>query len=107
MQTTDGVRLRRARVGHGHLRHGAVRHGSPGFKTAQAFDADDRSRAGITVHAAPDVGDDVGQAYQFEAIPDGHLRRPIAQRTRARLYVNHETSKVPFPYNPATDRPSR
>jgi hypothetical protein len=47
------------------------------------------------------VGDTLNSGYRFEAIPDG-----IALRTRGQgrvdLYVNHETSKVPFPYVTAT-----
>jgi hypothetical protein len=47
------------------------------------------------------VGDQLNSGFRFEAIPDG-----ISIRTRGRgrvdLYVNHETSKVPFPYNSAT-----
>ena len=54
------------------------------------------------------VGDTLASGYRFEAIPDG-----IAVRTRkgggdgdrpgrVDVYVNHETSKVPFPYNALT-----
>jgi hypothetical protein len=43
------------------------------------------------------VGDVLQSGYRFEAIPDG-----ISVRTRGQgrvdLFVNHETSKVPFPY---------
>ena len=43
------------------------------------------------------VGDVLPSGYRFEAIPDG-----ISVRTRGQgrvdLFVNHETSKVPFPY---------
>jgi hypothetical protein len=43
------------------------------------------------------VGDVLSSGYRFEAIPDG-----ISVRTRGQgrvdLFVNHETSKVPFPY---------
>ena len=46
------------------------------------------------------VGDDLAGGYQFEAIPDGISVRPKANG-RAEIYVNHETSKVPFPYNSA------
>jgi hypothetical protein len=46
------------------------------------------------------VGDTLNNGYRFEAIPDG-----ISVRTKGRgrvdLYVNHETAKVPFPYDRA------
>jgi hypothetical protein len=70
---------------------------SPGFKTAQPSMLIP-IKAGITVTPLLTVGDDVG-TYQFEAIPDGISVRPIAGGL-VELYVNHETSKVPFPYNP-------
>jgi hypothetical protein len=75
----------------------------PGFKTRQPPMLT-AVKSGVTVVPLLTVGDDVG-SYQFEAIPDG-----ISVRVRGDglvdLYVNHETSKVPFPYNPgqwATD----
>jgi hypothetical protein len=46
------------------------------------------------------VGDDLAGGYQFEAIPDGISVRPKLNG-RAEILVNHETSKVPFPYNPS------
>ena len=70
---------------------------SPGFKTAQPSMLIP-IKAGITVTPLLTVGDDVG-TYQFEAIPDGISVRPIAGGL-VEVYVNHETSKVPFPYNP-------
>jgi hypothetical protein len=55
---------------------------------------------GTTVTPLMTVGDRLRSGYRFEAIPDG-----ISVRTRGHgrvdLFVNHETSKVPFPYNPA------
>ncbi len=58
-------------------------------------------RAGVTVSPMITVGDTLNNGYRFEAIPDG-----IAVGTRGQgrvdLYVNHETSKTPFPYNRAT-----
>jgi hypothetical protein len=54
--------------------------------------------AGVTVRPLITVGEHVG-SYRFEAIPDG-----ISLRSRAGgrldLYVNHETSTVPFPFVP-------
>jgi uncharacterized protein DUF839 len=45
------------------------------------------------------VGDvlPTGSGYRFEAIPDGISVRPRGRAT-VDLYINHETSKVPFPY---------
>ena len=44
------------------------------------------------------MGDVFGDSgFRFEAIPDGISVRPGAGRVD--LYVNHETSKVPFPFN--------
>jgi hypothetical protein len=56
---------------------------------------------GVTVTPIIAVGEAAGDdGYAFESIPDG-----IALRTRGRgtaeVYVNHETSTVPFPYAPA------
>ncbi len=42
------------------------------------------------------VGDMVG-TYRFEAIPDGISVIPSAKNT-ASVFINHETSTVPFPY---------
>jgi hypothetical protein len=56
---------------------------------------------GVTAQPLLTVGDTLGSGYRFESIPDG-----ISVRTRGRgradLFVNHETSKVPFPYNAAS-----
>lgn len=57
--------------------------------------------AGVKVTPLLTVGDVLPSGFRFEAIPDG-----IALQTRGQgrvdLYVNHETSKVPFPYNTAS-----
>jgi hypothetical protein len=57
--------------------------------------------AGVTVTPLLTVGDVLASGYRFEAIPDG-----ISLRTRGNgrvdVFVNHETSKVPFPYNTAS-----
>jgi hypothetical protein len=47
------------------------------------------------------VGDVLPSGYRFEAIPDGISVRPRSPG-RVDLFVNHETSKVPFPFNTAT-----
>ncbi len=55
---------------------------------------------GVQITPLLTVGDVLPSGYRFEAIPDG-----IALRTRGQgrvdVFVNHETSKVPFPYNTA------
>lgn len=57
--------------------------------------------AGVQVTPLLTVGDVLPSGFRFEAVPDG-----IALRTRGQgrvdMYVNHETSKVPFPYNTAS-----
>jgi hypothetical protein len=54
-------------------------------------------KSGVEVTPLLTVGDTLSSGYRFESIPDG-----IAVRTRGEgrvdLYVNHETSKIPFPY---------
>ena len=63
-----------------------------------ALDADEDQGRGHG-DAAPDRRRRVRRSgYRFEAIPDGISVRPAASG-RVDLYVNHETSKVPFPYN--------
>jgi hypothetical protein len=58
------------------------------------------SKAGVDVTPLLTVGDVLSSGYRYEAIPDG-----ISVRTRGHkkvdLFVNHETGKVPFPYNTA------
>ena len=51
-------------------------------------------------------GDMLPSGYRFEAIPDGISLRTRGQG-RVDLFVNHETSKVPFPFNTAARRPRR
>ena len=50
---------------------------------------------GVDIKPLITVGDTVG-GYRFEAIPDGIAIDPRGQATFD-IYVNHETSKVPFP----------
>lgn len=56
--------------------------------------------SGVTVTPLITVGDVLPGGFRFESIPDG-----VAVQTRGQgridLFVNHETSKVPFPYNAA------
>jgi hypothetical protein len=56
-----------------------------------------RVKAGVSIKPLLTVGDDLPNGYQYEAIPDGISVLPRGQG-RVDLYVNHETSKVPFPY---------
>jgi hypothetical protein len=64
-----------------------------GFKTSRPTMLDP-GVAGVTVEPLISVGDTVG-SYRFEAIPDG-----IAGRAAGAVWVNHETARVPFGYNP-------
>ena len=70
-----------------------------GFKTSRASMLTP-VMGGVQVEPLLTVGDTLGSGYRFEAIPDG-----ISVRTRGQgrvdLFVNHETSRVPFPYNTA------
>jgi hypothetical protein len=73
--------------------------GKSGFKTAQPSMLT-TVMPGVSATPLLTVGDVLRSGYRFESIPDG-----ISVRTRGRgrvdLLVNHETSKVPFPYNAA------
>ena len=68
-----------------------------GFETEQASMLS-TVKPGVEITPLLTVGDVLPSGYRFEAIPDG-----ISVRTRGQgrvdLFVNHETSKVPFPYN--------
>jgi secreted PhoX family phosphatase len=55
---------------------------------------------GVTTEALLTVGDTLPDGYRFEAIPDGISLWPRGNG-RLDLFVNHETSTVPFPYLPA------
>jgi hypothetical protein len=55
---------------------------------------------GVTATALLTVGDTLNSGYRYESIPDGISVRPRGQG-RVDLYVNHETAKVPFPFNRA------
>jgi hypothetical protein len=70
-----------------------------GFKTSTASMLDP-VMAGVQVTPLLTVGETLPGGYLFEAIPDGISVRPRGQG-RVDLFINHETSKVPFPYNPA------
>jgi hypothetical protein len=67
----------------------------PGFKTGQSAMIDPVA-AGVTYQPIISVGDKVG-GYMFESIPDGIALSRKGKGT-VDLYVNHETSTVPFPF---------
>jgi hypothetical protein len=70
-----------------------------GFKTGQPSMLT-AVKPGVEITPLLTVGDVLPSGYRFESIPDG-----ISVRTRGQakvdLFVNHETGKVPFPYNAA------
>ena len=71
--------------------------GSPGFKTSQAAMIDPVA-AGASFEPIISVGDTLSNGYMFESIPDGIGLSANGHGT-VDLYVNHETSTVPFPYS--------
>ena len=71
-----------------------------GFKTARASMLSP-VMTGVQVEPLLTVGDVLPSGFRFEAIPDGISVRTRGQG-RADVFVNHETSKVPFPYVTAT-----
>ena len=57
--------------------------------------------AGITVTPLITVGEAAGDdGYVFESVPDG-IAVKVRNNGVADVYVNHETSRVPFPYTPS------
>ena len=72
-----------------------------GFKTKQPAMLAPGAGApkGTEIKPIITVGDTIG-GYRFEAIPDGISYLPAAKNA-ATVFVNHETSTVPFPYNAA------
>ncbi len=78
---------------------GSANNGNAGFKTSHSSMLTS-VMPGVQVAPILTVGDVLPSGFRFEAIPDG-----IALRTRGQgrvdLFVNHETSRVPFPYNTA------
>lgn len=71
-----------------------------GFKTTQPAMVSLGDRADVTITPLITVGDTLANGYRFEAIPDG-ISLEKNGNGRATVYVNHETSTVPFPYIPA------
>jgi hypothetical protein len=75
----------------------AVAIGSAGFHTSSpAMMA--AVKTGVTVEPIISVGDVVGdEGYRYESIPDG-ISLQARGKGRVDLYINHETSTVPFPW---------
>ena len=71
-------------------------HNKSGFRTGQASMLDP-VKAGTSVTPLMTVGDVLNSGYRYEAIPDGISVRPRGHG-RVDLFINHETSKVPFPF---------
>ena len=70
-----------------------------GWRTSQPSMLTVGDRSDVVFKPIASVGDTMPGKIRFESIPDG-----ISLRTRGNgrvdVYVNHETSTVPFPYNP-------
>jgi Bacterial protein of unknown function (DUF839) len=67
------------------------------FVTEQPSMIAQGSRTDVTITPIITVGDTLDNGYRFEAIPDGIAVDPDG-RGEADVYVNHETSTVPFPF---------
>jgi hypothetical protein len=72
---------------------------SSGFKTEQPSMLS-AVKPGVEITPLMTVGDVLPSGYRYEAIPDG-ISLQTRGRGRVDLFVNHETGKVPFPYNAA------
>jgi len=57
----------------------------------------DAVKEGVKIEAIISTGDELAGGYEFETIPDG-IALKAGQHGKATVYVNHETSTVPFPY---------
>jgi hypothetical protein len=73
---------------------------SSGFTTAQPSMLT-AVKTGVNITPLLTVGDVLPSGYRFEAVPDG-ISVQMRGEGRVDLFVNHETSKVPFPYVTAT-----
>ena len=71
-------------------------HGRDGFVTQQPAMLTGTA-SGAEVRPLLTVGDTLPDGYRFEAIPDG-IAIDKQRGKRVDVYVNHETSLVPFPY---------
>ena len=70
-----------------------------GFKTTQPSMLTGVA-SGSTVTPLLTVGDTLANGYRYESIPDG-IAMWAKNKKKIDLYVNHETSLVPFPYTPS------
>ena len=77
-----------------------AKNGPPGFLTPQPAMITPLA-PGSSVLPIMTVGETLGSGYKLESIPDGISLQTRGQG-RVDLYLNHETSLVPFPFNPAT-----
>ena len=73
-----------------------IQQNNSGFKTAQPSMLTP-VMAGVEVTPILTVGDILPSGFRFESVPDGISLRTRGQG-RVDVFVNHETSKVPFPY---------
>ena len=77
---------------------------APAFQTARASMLDPEM-TGVTATPLLTVGEaDPFANWNFEAIPDGISLR-VNDDDEIEVYVNHETSKVPFPWGPLATVP--
>ena len=74
-----------------------------GFKTKQPamLAVGPNAPLGTEIKPIITVGDTIG-GYRYEAIPDG-ISLIQSGKNEANVFVNHETSTVPFPYTAAPD----
>ena len=73
---------------------------SSGFQTAQPAMLTALA-PGSSVTPIMTVGETLGSGYMLESIPDG-ISLETRGQGRLDVYLNHETSLVPFPFNAAT-----
>ncbi|MEK7426675.1 MAG: alkaline phosphatase PhoX, partial [Actinomycetota bacterium] len=71
--------------------------GSESFVTAQSSMLALGNRADVSITPIITVGDTLDSGFKFEAIPDG-IAVDADEQGEADVFVNHETSTVPFPY---------
>jgi hypothetical protein len=76
--------------------------GGGGVRTSQAAMLAPVGNADIAITPLITVGEPAGDdGYRYEAIPDGISLRHKGAGV-AEVFINHETARAPFPYNPTT-----